>query len=101
MNKGYFVGASSPDEAFANAVCKNNNWMNYGSTYNDTTWFMSPDANPNLANNVWFVYGAGAAEYDIAANSNAAVPSIYLKSNVLIESGTGTSSNPYILKAGA
>ena len=101
MNKGYYAGASSPDEAFANAVCKNNNWMNYGSTYNDTTWFMSPDANPNLANNVWFVYGAGAAEYDIAANSNAAVPSIYLKSNVLIESGTGTSSNPYILKAGA
>ena len=98
MNKGYFAGASSPDEAFANAVCKNNNWMNYGSTYNDTTWFMSPDANPNLANNVWFVYGAGAAEYDIAANSNAAVPSIYLKSNVLIESGTGTSSNPYTLK---
>ena len=98
MNEGYYAGASSPDEAFANAVCKNNNWMNYGSTYNDTTWFMSPDANPNLANNVWFVYGAGAAEYDIAANSNAAVPSIYLKSNVLIESGTGTSSNPYTLK---
>ena len=98
MNEGYYAGASSPDEAFANAVCKNNNWMNYGSTYNDTTWFMSPDANPNLANNVWFVYGAGAAEYDIAASSNAVVPSIYLKSNVLIESGTGTSDNPYTLK---
>ena len=98
MNEGYYAGASSPDEAFANAVCKNNNWMNYGSTYNDTTWFMSPDANPNLANNVWFVYGAGAAEYDIAACSSAVVPSIYLKSNVLIESGTGTSSNPYTLK---
>ena len=98
MNEGYYAGASSPDEAFANAVCKNNNWMNYGSTYNDTTWFMSPDANPNLANNVWFVYGAGAAEYDIAASSSAAVPSIYLKSNVLIESGTGTSDNPYTLK---
>ena len=98
MNEGYYAGASSPDEAFANAVCKNNNWMNYGSTYNDTTWFMSPDANPNLANNVWFVYGAGAAEYDIAASSSAVVPSIYLKSNVLIESGTGTSSNPYTLK---
>ena len=98
MNEGYYAGASSPDEAFANAVCKNNNWMNYGSTYNDTTWFMSPDANPNLANNVWLVYGAGAAEYDIAASSSAVVPSIYLKSNVLIESGTGTSSNPYTLK---
>ena len=98
MNKGYFVGASSPDEAFANAVCKNNNWMNYGSTYNDTTWFMSPRAYHDSASHVWFVYGAGAAEYDRAANSNAAVPSIYLKSNVLIESGTGTSDNPYTLK---
>ena len=98
MNEGYSAGASSPDEAFANAVCKNNNWMNYGSTYNDTTWFMSPRANPNDASRVWFVYGAGAAEYDIAACSSAAVPSIYLKSNVLIESGTGTSDNPYTLK---
>ena len=101
MNKGYFAGASSPDEAFANAVCKNNNWMNYGSTYNDTTWFMSPRANPNDACHVWFVYGAGAAEYGSAADSGAVAPSIYLKSNVLIESGNGTSSNPYILKAGA
>ena len=100
MNEGYYAGASSPDEAFANAVCKNNNWMNYGSTYNDTTWFMSPRANPNDASRVWFVYGAGAAEYDIAASSSAVAPSIYLKSNALIESGNGTSSNPYILKAG-
>ena len=101
MNKGYYAGASSPDEAFANAVCKNNNWMNYGSTYNDTTWFMSPRANPNNASHVWFVYGAGAAEYGSAARSRAVAPSIYLKSNALIESGNGTSSNPYILKAGA
>ena len=98
MNEGYYAGASSPDEAFANAVCKNNNWMNYGSTYNDTTWFMSPRANPNDASRVWFVYGAGAAEYDIAASSSAVVPSIYLKSNVLIESGTGTNTDPYTLK---
>ena len=101
MNEGYYAGASSPDEAFANAVCKNNNWMNYGSTYNDTTWFMSPRANPNDASRVWFVYGAGAAEYGSAARSRAVAPSIYLKSNVLIESGNGTSDNPYILKAGA
>ena len=97
MNKGYSAGASSPDEAFANAVCKNNNWMNYGSTYNDTTWFMSPRANPNDASRVWFVYGAGAAEYGSAARSRAVAPSIYLKSNVLIESGNGTSSDPYKL----
>ena len=98
MNKGYFVGASSPDEAFANAVCKNNNWMNYGSTYNDTTWFMSPRAYHDSASHVWFVYGAGAAEYDRAACSSAVVPSIYLKTNVLIESGTGTNTDPYTLK---
>ena len=98
MNEGYYAGASSPDEAFANAVCKNNNWMNYGSTYNDTTWFMSPRAYHDSASHVWFVYGAGAAEYDIAASSSAVVPSIYLKSNVLIESGTGTNTDPYTLK---
>ena len=78
-------------------ICKNNNWMQR-STW---AWYLSPNANGSNANIAWGVGGVGYAGASGAANSGAVAPSIYLKSNVLIESGNGTSSNPYILKAGA
>ena len=80
--------------------CKNNNWMHYGSTISDSTWYLSPVASASVASYVWNVYGNGLAGNNAASNANAVFPTIYLKSNVLIESGTGTSSDPYILKAG-
>ena len=103
MYAGYNATASSPDKAFANMTCKKNNWMHHGTTTDieDATWFMSPNANPDLALFVWFVNGDGRAGYDNVADHLSAFPTIYLKSNILIESGTGTSSNPYILKAGS
>ncbi len=78
-------------------VCKNNNWMQR----NTWAWYLSPSADGSYANYAWAVSGDGYASNYSAANSLVVVPSIYLKSNVLIESGNGTSSNPYILKAGA
>ena len=78
--------------------CKNNNWMHYGSTPNDATRMLSPYANPARASDVWNVYGSGDASSSFASNTVSAFPTIYLKSNILIESGNGTSSNPYILK---
>ena len=82
--------------------CKNNNWMHYGSTSTDITWYLSPDAGPGYASIVWFVYGDGNVSCNRAAASPLSVfPTIYLKSDILIESGTGTSSDPYILKASA
>ena len=76
-------------------ICNNNNWMQR----NTWSWYLSPVGNLSYAFNAWFVYGVGS--YDGAARSYAVAPSIYLKSNVLIESGNGTSDSPYILKAGA
>ena len=83
--------------------CKNNNWMHYGTTMDieDGTWFMSPGAGNNNANLVWYVNGDGNVSNNLAGNPLSVFPTIYLKSNILIESGKGTSSNPYILKAGA
>ena len=81
--------------------CKNNNWMHYGSSSNDVTWYLSPYALASLASRVWYVHGVGSAGDYFASRAYAFFPAIYLKSNILIESGTGTSSNPYILKAGA
>ena len=93
------------DNQIFNMTCKNNNWMHHGTTRDieDATWFMSPVANPALACRVWLVLGDGFVHggYDVAALPLSAFPTIYLKSNILIESGKGTSSNPYILKAGS
>ena len=80
--------------------CKNNNWMHYGSTYNDSTWYLSPHAYPVSASNVWRVFGVGKVVSFNAAYPLSVFPTIYLKSNVIIESGTGTNTDPYILKAG-
>ena len=80
--------------------CKNNNWMHHGSTFRDITWYLVPNADPGKANNLWSVLGVGFVNSNNAAGSNSVFPTIYLKSNILIESGKGTSSDPYILKAG-
>ena len=80
--------------------CKNNNWMHYGSTYNDVTWYLSPNANTSSATNVWVGRGYGNAGVGNASSASAFFPAIYLKSNVIIESGNGSSSDPYVLKLG-
>ena len=103
MNAGINATASSFDEVFANMACKKNNWMHHGTTTDieDATCFMSSIADPDVASSVWIVNGVGVTDSDGAANPLSAFPTIYLKSNILIESGKGTSSNPYILKAGS
>ena len=77
--------------------CKNNNWMHRSTS----TWYLSPTAYPDNAYKVWDVTVGGIPSFFHASSPFAVFPAIYLKSNILIESGTGTSSNPYILKAGS
>ena len=73
--------------------CKNNNWMSKNIWY----WTLSPFANPGVSRLVWLVNGDGIVSYLNAMSGGAVFPAIYLKSNILIESGKGTSSDPYIL----
>ena len=103
MNAGINATASSFDEVFANMACKKNNWMHHGTTTDieDATCFMSSIADPDVASSVWLVSGDGFGGDDFAVDPLSAFPTIYLKSNILIESGKGTSDNPYILKAGS
>ena len=75
-------------------ICKNDNWMFKNTLY----WTISPGADSGTSRYVWYVRGDGYADYSYAARGGVVFPAIYLKSNVIIESGTGTSSNPYILK---
>ena len=74
-------------------TCRENNWLYKNSNY----WTMSPYSGNSVL--VVDVRSTGHAA-NITANSVLLVwPAIYLKSNILIESGDGSSSNPYILKA--
>ena len=77
-------------------ICENNNWMFKSIWY----WTLSPFARSANSRYVWYVNGDGDVNNSNAASGGAVFPAIYLKSNVLIESGNGTSSSPYILKAG-
>ena len=77
-------------------ICKNDNWMFKNTLY----WTISPSANAGTSRYVWYVRGDGFVNNRVAASGGAVFPAIYLKSNILIESGNGSSSNPYILKLG-
>ena len=79
-------------------ICKNDNWMFKPNTW---YWTISPSADSGHSRYVWFVSGDGNVNSNRAARGGAVFPAIYLKSNILIESGKGTSSDPYILKASA
>ena len=78
-------------------ICKNDNWMFKNTWY----WTISPFANSGHSRYVWGVFSVGYVYSGYAADGGAVFPAIYLKSNILIESGKGTSSDPYILKAGS
>ena len=77
-------------------ICENNNWMFKSIWY----WTLSPFARSANSRYVWYVNGDGDVNNSNAASGGAVFPAIYLKYNVLIDSGNGTSSSPYILKAG-
>ena len=83
-----------------NMTCKKNNWMHHGSTMQEGSWTLSTVAHPNRAFGIWFIYGGGLVGDERASLPLMVFPSVYLKSKVKIESGNGTSSNPYILKLG-
>ena len=77
-------------------ICKNNNWMQR-STW---AWYLSPNAYPGNARYVGVMFGNGRADEYATARQLYVFPTIYLKSNVIIESGNGSTSDPYVLKLG-
>ena len=76
--------------------CKNNNWMQMSTL----AWYLSPYADTFSASIVWLVFGGGDVYDGFAAHPHSTFPTIYLKSNVIIESGNGSTSDPYVLKLG-
>ena len=71
-----------------NYSCENTNWLHSGSTY----WTISRIANSYRATLSWFVRSDGFVDFDSAYRGFGVRPSIYLKSDVSITSGDGSSS---------
>ena len=74
-------------------ICKNNNWMFKNIWY----WTLSPSASSGISRFVWLVGSGGGVSYTSAAYGDAVFPAIYLKTDILIKSGNGTKTDPYIL----
>ena len=73
--------------------CKNNDWL-FNNSYQ---WTISPYAPSSYADNVFAVYSGGNVSNDGAYIRYGVRPVGYLLSNTSIQSGDGSSGNPFIL----
>ena len=73
-------------------TCKNNNWLFKGVWY----WTISPSS--SNAYRVFRVYSDGSLTDNSALFRESVRPSLYLKQDVKVVGGTGTSSDPYTLE---
>ena len=78
---------------YDNTTCKENNWLFKGIDY----WTLSPHSGSSSF--VFGVFSSGSVSYNNAYRAYGVVPVVYLKSNILIESGDGSSKKKNILKA--
>ena len=74
---------------------KTNGWI-YNTNSNTTQWLLSPTSGSG-----YFAFGMGGSGYvgcDNSYNYNGVRPSLYLISDIKIDSGEGTEQSPYQLK---
>ena len=71
--------------------CKNNDWI-FNSSYQ---WTITPRA--SYSNRVFYMSSSGFVNGNHTINTNGVRPVVFLKSNIKIVDGDGSSSNPYIL----
>ena len=77
---------------YTNSNCYGNDWLYLGSN----EWTIMPVS--SYAYRAFIVYSSGTVSHNYNVfNTFAARPVLYLKSNVTIVGGEGTSSNPYTL----
>ena len=85
---------------YKNNVCIGTNWMYpiMSADGNNDGWLLTPDSSDSYC--AWFVLSGGSVGYSNNAYYVSGVaPVLYLSSELEIESGDGSSSNPYKLSA--
>ena len=78
-------------------ICKDNNWMHYGTAMSDSSWMLSPFAISGEPYNAWMVSYTGSVGGEYVFAPGIVFPTIYLNSDVKIIGGTETNTDPYIL----
>ena len=76
---------------YSNGLCKTDNWLAKNSWY----WTLSPYS--SYSHHVFRVYEDGAVHRDYSYLSSSVFPTVFLKFDVKISSGTGEKTKPYIL----
>ena len=79
--------------SYNNTTCTSNNWL-YNIKVNE--WVLSQAASGN-SYAFYVYYGGGVSNTTVSSNQMAVRPTLYLKSEVQITEGDGTSTNPYKL----
>lgn len=74
-----------------NYSCKNDNWLHNNTYY----WTLSPNYGSGDSLGAWLVDSNGNVHNSSARDGAGFRSSVYLKSNVSITNGDGSSSNPY------
>ena len=83
---------------YGDSTCTSNNWMKAIITNNgsEAGWLLTP--NSNHSSNAWYVNSSSIVGYsNNTQNACWATPVLYLNSDIRLESGDGSSSNPYKL----
>ena len=89
--KGYDM--SSSDSDYANETCTSSNWLYDSNSY----WTISPVSIED--SNVTFVYNNGSLTIDSARYTKVKLrPTLYLSASVEYMSGSGSASDPFIIK---
>ena len=69
--------------------CKNNGWI--------SAWQLTMSSRADTSNNVFFVTGTGYINFSNANGNSEAHPVVHLKSTIKVISGTGSSTDPFVL----
>ena len=91
LRAGVIYNKDSNNWNYSNVKCKNDNWLHKNSWY----WTLSPSTSNNHI--TYNIGGEGFVNHSNTYSSLNVYPSVYLKSNVKITSGTGEKETPYKL----
>ena len=82
---------------YNDSTCTSNNWMKSIITNNGSNsgWLLTPHSGES--HKVWTVIYLGHVGYGYSSAANPVTPVLYLDSELEIESGDGSNSNPYKL----
>ncbi len=89
LRAGVVYDSTKEQNDYTNTKCKLDNWLQKSSWY----WTLSPSSVDSA--HVFHVLGAGAVGFHGVCESYSVLPAVFLKSDILITSGTGEKTNPY------